>query len=170
MKIKFKTAMFPALFSMLVLVTGVACGPADNATEMDATEAAAPAAEAAAPAAMPRSPSGEGASVFFVSPADGDTVSSPFAVEFGIGAMEVVRAGDDTPNTGHHHVLIDTGLPPLDMPIPADEHHVHFGDGSSATELTLEPGEHTLQLLLGDHLHIPHDPPVYSVRITVTVE
>ena len=165
MKSKFKAAVFSVIF----LLTGSACSPANNETETSATPAA-PAAEAAAPATMPRSPSGEGASVFFVSPADGDTVSSPFAVEFGIGAMEVVRAGDNTPNTGHHHVLIDTGLPALDMPIPADENHVHFGDGSSATELTLEPGEHTLQLLLGDHLHIPHDPPVYSVRITVTVE
>jgi hypothetical protein len=164
-KSKFKAAVFSVIF----LLTGSACSPANNETESSATPAA-PAAETAAPATMPRSPSGEGASVFFVSPADGDTVSSPFAVEFGIGAMEVVRAGDNTPNTGHHHVLIDTGLPALDMPIPADENHVHFGDGSSATELTLEPGEHTLQLLLGDHLHIPHDPPVYSVRITVTVE
>jgi len=158
--------MFPVIF----LLTGVACSPADNATELSAAETAPPATESATPAAMPRSPSGEGASVFFVSPADGDTVRSPFAVEFGISAMEVVRSGDNTPNTGHHHVLIDTGLPALDLPIPADEHHVHFGDGSSATELTLEPGEHTLQLLLGDHLHIPHDPPVYSVRISVTVE
>lgn len=164
-KSKFKAAVFSGIF----LLAGSACGPANNETETSATPVA-PAAESAAPAAMPRSPSGEGASVFFVSPADGDTVTSPFAVEFGIGAMEVVRAGDNTPNTGHHHVLIDTGLPALDMPIPADENHVHFGDGSSATELTLEPGEHTLQLLLGDHLHIPHDPPVYSVRITVTVE
>ena len=166
MKILLKTAMFP----VIVLLTGVACSPADNASEMSAADKAPPAAESATPAAMPRSPSAERASVFFVSPADGDTVSSPFAVEFGISAMEVVRSGDNTPNTGHHHVLIDTGLPALDMPIPADEQHVHFGDGSSATELTLEPGEHTLQLLLGDHLHIPHDPPVYSVRITVTVE
>ena len=157
-----KTKLKTAMFFVIVLSTGVACSPANNETENTASQAA--------PAAMPRSPSGEGASVFFVSPADGDTVTSPFAVEFGIGAMDVVRAGDNTPNTGHHHVLIGTGLPALDMPIPADEQHVHFGDGSSATELTLEPGEHTLQLLLGDHLHIPHDPPVYSARITVIVE
>jgi hypothetical protein len=72
--------------------------------------------------------------------------------------------------SGHHHVLIDAELPAMDMPIPADANHVHFGDGSSTTELTLEPGEHTLQLLFADHLHIPHDPPVYSDRITITVE
>ena len=165
MKIEIKTI----LFSVIVLLTGVACSPANNSSDNNATQAE-PAAAAATPAAMPKSPSAEGATVFFVSPADGDTVSSPFAVEFGIGAMEIVRAGDNTPNTGHHHVLIDAGLPAMDMPIPADENHVHFGDGSSMTELTLEPGEHTLQLLLGDHLHIPHDPPVYSERITVIVE
>jgi len=162
-KITFKAA----LLSMTVLLTNVACSPADDGAQNSATTTE-PATSA--PAAMPRTASAEGASVFIVSPADGDTVSSPFTVEFGIGTMAVVRAGDNTPNTGHHHILIDTGLPPLDRPIPADEHHVHVGDGSSATELTLAPGEHTLQLLLGDHLHIPHDPPVYSARITVIVE
>ena len=165
MKIEIKTI----LLSVIVLLTGVACSPGNNGAENNATQAE-PAAAAAAPAAMPKTPSAEGATVFFLSPADGDTVSSPFAVEFGIGAMEVVRAGDNTPNSGHHHILIDAGLPAMDMPIPADENHVHFGDGSSMTELTLAPGEHTLQLILGDHLHIPHDPPVYSERITVTVE
>jgi hypothetical protein len=84
--------------------------------------------------------------------------------------MSVAPAGDSTPMSGHHHVLIDAELPAMDMPIPADANHVHFGDGSSTTELTLEPGEHTLQLLFADHLHIPHDPPVYSDRITITVE
>jgi hypothetical protein len=164
-KIEIKTT----LFSVVVLLTGVACSPGDNGAENSATQAE-PMAAAATPAAMPKSPSAEGATVFFVSLADGDTVSSPFAVEFGIGAMQIVRAGDNTPDTGHHHILIDAGLPAMDMPIPADENHVHFGDGSSMTELTLEPGEHTLQLILGDHLHIPHDPPVYSDRITVIVE
>ena len=67
-------------------------------------------------------------------------------------------------------LLIDTGLPDLGMPIPADAQHVHFGDGSTSTEITLEPGEHTLQMLLGDHLHIPHDPPLASGVITITVE
>ncbi len=163
MKIAFKTAKL----SVIVLLAGVACSPADDGAQNSTTKAE---PETPAPATMPRSASAEGASVFIVSPANGDTVSSPFTVEFGIGTMAVVRAGDNTPNTGHHHILIDTGLPPLDRPIPADEHHVHFGDGSSATELTLAPGEHTLQLLLGDYLHIPHDPPVYSARITVIVE
>ena len=166
MKIKFKTGVT----LVVVFFVGGACSQEDNETTSGVTESTPAATVSTSPASMPRSASADGASVFFVSPADGDTVSSPFAVEFGISAMEVVRSGDNAPNTGHHHVLIDTGLPALDMPIPADEHRVHFGDGSAATVLTLPPGEHTLQLLLGDYLHIPHEPPVYSQRISVTVE
>ncbi len=165
-----KTILKTGLFPVIALLAGVGCTPADDKVTNSSVDSAPAVADVTQPAAMPRTASGEGASVFFVTPADGDTVSSPFAVEFGISAMEVVRSGDNTPNTGHHHVLIDSGLPALDMPIPADEQHVHFGDGSSATELTLAPGAHTLQLLLGDHLHIPHEPPVYSERISVTVE
>lgn len=120
--------------------------------------------------AMSRTTSANGASVFFITPADGVTVANPISIEFGITGMEVVKAGDNQPNSGHHHLLIDTGLPELGLPIPADEHHVHFGDGSTATEITLPPGEHTLQMLLGDHLHIPHNPPLKSTVITITVE
>jgi hypothetical protein len=121
-------------------------------------------------AQMPRSASPDGARVFFVTPADGDTVSSPVRVEFGIEGMQVLTAGDNSPDSGHHHLLIDTGLPEMSMPIPADANHVHFGDGSTETELSLEPGQHTLQLLLGDHLHVPHEPPVFSAPITIRVE
>lgn len=139
-------------------------------------ESAAPAAKPAPAAAsedvvtLPRTPATEGARVFFITPADGDTVSSPVSIEFGIDGMTVVKAGDAAPGSGHHHLLVDTGLPELGLPIPADASHIHFGDGSTATELTLAPGQHTLQLLLGDHLHIPHDPPVTSATITVTVK
>ncbi len=84
--------------------------------------------------------------------------------------MDVVKAGNNQPNSGHHHLLIDTDLPDLGLPIPADEHHVHFGDGSTSTQITLPPGEHKLQMLLGDHLHIPHNPPLTSAQITITVE
>jgi hypothetical protein len=122
------------------------------------------------PAALSRSASAEDARVFFISPADGDTVNSPIRVVFGTEVMAVVPAGNDTPHSGHHHLLIDTELPELGLPIPKDEHHVHFGDGSTETEIMLEPGEHTLQLLLGDHLHIPHDPPLNSGKIKVTVK
>ncbi len=134
------------------------------------TEPATATEAAAEPAAIPRTASADGASVFFITPADGATVSNPIGVEFGISGMDVVKAGDNQPHSGHHHLLIDTGLPDLGLPIPADEHHVHFGDGSSSTEITLPPGEHTLQMLLGDHLHIPHNPPLVSERITITVE
>jgi len=127
-------------------------------------------AQPAEPVAIERTPSPVTAAVYFVSPADRDTVSSPLRVEFGLNNMDVVPAGTEAPNSGHHHLLIDTDLPVLGQPIPADEQHIHFGDGSTSTELTLAPGEHTLQLLLADHRHIPHDPPVISERITITVK
>jgi len=122
------------------------------------------------PAAMPRTASPDGAGVFFITPADGAAVSNPVGIEFGIAGMDVVKAGNDQPHSGHHHLLIDTDLPDLGLPIPADEHHVHFGDASTVTEITLSPGDHTLQMLLGDHLHIPHNPPLVSEIITITVE
>ena len=120
--------------------------------------------------AIPRTPAPEGARVFFITPVDGAVMTGTFTVEFGVEGMAVVRAGDNAPVSGHHHLLIDTDLPDLALPIPADANHVHFGDGRSSTEMTLPAGSHTLQLLFGDHLHIPHDPAVYSERITVTVE
>jgi hypothetical protein len=122
------------------------------------------------PMAMPRTASAEGARVFFISPADGDTVSNPIAIEFGIEGMSVAAAGVNEAHSGHHHLLVDTDVPDTGLPIPADANHIHFGDASTATELTLAPGEHTLRLLLGDHLHIPHDPPVVSGPITIMVE
>jgi len=91
-------------------------------------------------------------------------------VVFGIEGMQVVPAGENAPHSGHHHLLIDTGLPDLGLPIPKDAQHVHFGDGRTETQITLEPGQHTLQMLLGDHLHIPHDPPLVSDPITILVE
>ena len=152
-----------------------ACGqkPAEElATEQADTDTKAIAASETVqePAAMPRTTSAEGANVFFITPANGATVSNPIRVEFGIAGMDVAKAGDNQPHSGHHHLLLDTDLPDLGLPIPADEHHIHFGDGSTTTEITLPPGEHTLQMLLGDHLHIPHNPPLLSESITITVE
>lgn len=138
--------------------------------EAEAPAAAADPAAPAKPAVLPRTASAAGASVFFISPQDGATLSSPVSVEFGIDGMQVVAAGVNETHSGHHHLLVDTGLPAMGMPIPADANHIHFGDGSTATTLELTPGEHTLQLLLGDHLHIPHSPPVASEVITVTVK
>lgn len=145
-----------------------ACGQSTNETAEPAAEAPAPAASAAP--AMPRSAAPAGARVYFVAPADGASVSSPVTVEFAVDGMDVVPAGTQADNGGHHHVIIDAELPAMNLPIPADAKHVHFGDGSSSTSLELTPGEHTLQLLFADHLHIPHDPPVYSEKITITVE
>ena len=158
-----------AILSAVILLTGIACSQGDD---MSAAEPAAPqaTAEPAAPQGMPRTASVEGTAVFFVTPRDESTVSSPVILNFAVSGMAVTTSGDNTPMTGHHHVIIDAELPALDMPIPADANRVHFGDGSSTTELDLAPGEHTLQLLFADYLHIPHDPPVYSDRITITVE
>jgi len=154
-----------------------ACGkPADETTAetaavpTDSTETAAAAPAPVETAAIARTAAPEGARVFFLTPADGDTVSSPVTVEFGIEGMSVVRAGDAAPDSGHHHLIVDADLPDLGQPIPADTRHIHFGDGSSSTRLELEPGEHSLQLLLGDYRHVPHEPPVISERITVIVE
>lgn len=117
-----------------------------------------------------QTPSPPGAEVYFISPHDGDTVSSPVTVRFGLKNMGVAPAGVNVPNTGHHHLLIDTGLPPLNKPIPSDAHHRHFGKGQTETSLELTPGKHTLQLLLGDYAHTPHSPPVMSKQITITVK
>lgn len=144
-----------------------ACGSRD---EPAATEPTPATAESALDPIPGNTPAPESARVFFITPQDGDIVPETFSVEFGIEGMAVVRAGDNSPNSGHHHLLIDAELPDMTLPIPADANHVHFGDASTSTERTLPPGEHTLQLLFADYLHIPHKPPVYSDRITITVQ
>lgn len=116
-------------------------------------------------------PAPEGAKVYIISPASGDVVSSPVTVKFGLVGMGVAPAGVDKPNTGHHHLLIDVdGMPPAGMPLPADANHRHFGGGQTETSVELAPGQHTLQLIMGDQNHVPHDPPVVSERVTITVE
>lgn len=126
-------------------------------------------AGSAVAADLPRSPSPAGAELYFISPQDGATLPSPVTVRFGLRGMGIAPAGIAMENTGHHHLLIDTALPPLDRPVPADAQHVHFGKGQTEAVVTLAPGVHRLQLLLGDHLHLPHDPPVMSAPITITV-
>jgi hypothetical protein len=127
-------------------------------------------AQETAPAALPRTAAPESALTYFLSPANGSMVSSPFTIRFGLRGMGVAPAGVTTPNTGHHHLLVDVEtLPPDNLPIPNDANHRHFGLGQTETELTLPPGQHTLQLVLGDALHIPHQPPVRSEKITITV-
>ncbi len=122
-----------------------------------------------AAAQLPRTSAPAGAEVYFVAPADGATLTSPVQVVFGLRGMGVAPAGIERDKTGHHHLIVDAPAPPLDRPIPADSHHRHFGGGQTETTLELKPGVHTLQLILADHLHIPHDPPVCSERITITV-
>ena len=114
-------------------------------------------------------PSGPGAEVYFIDLKDGTTVPAKLKIYFGLRNMGVAPAGSDRENSGHHHLLIDTELPPLDQPIPNDFNHLHFGAGQTETEITLKPGAHTLQLLMGDKDHIPHTPPVMSALIRVRV-
>ena len=129
------------------------------------------AAGGAAAADLPLSPSPADASVFFIEPVDGATVPGTFTVKFGLKGMAIAPAGTDQPNSGHHHLLIDVAdAPNMKLPLPATEHVVHFGKGQTETQMTLPPGKHTLQLVFANYLHIPHDPPVVSQRITITVK
>jgi Domain of unknown function (DUF4399) len=125
----------------------------------------------AAPAALAGdTPSPKDAYVYIGWPNDGEVINArSFRVWFGLRNMGVAPAGVDKPNTGHHHLLIDADLPPFDEPIPSDRNHVHFGGGQTEAVIELPPGTHTLQLLMGDKDHIPHNPPVYSQKITITV-
>ena len=119
---------------------------------------------------IPRSERPEQAALYFISPEDGATLTSPVTVRFGLREMGVAPAGVQKPATGHHHLIVDADLPPMDLPVPKDDQHLHFGAGQTEVELELAPGRHTLQLLLGDHRHVPHDPPVVSEQITIQVQ
>ena len=123
-------------------------------------------------AQTPRSSSPEGAEAYFINLSDGDTVESPFLIQFGLRGMGVAPAGADFPDTGHHHLLVDLDIAAVDvdLPLPPSENLLHFGGRQTETILELEPGTHTLQMLLGNLSHIPHEPPVSSEIITVTVE
>jgi hypothetical protein len=114
-------------------------------------------------------PSSPGAAVYFIGLKDGDTLPTKATIHFGLRGMGVAPAGSDRVNSGHHHLLIDAELPPLDQPIPNDFNHLHFGAGQTETEISLSPGEHTLQLVFGDKNHVPHSPPLVSDRIKVKV-
>ena len=121
--------------------------------------------------ALAREPAPAGAEVYIVSPKDGAKVTSPVTVVFGLKGMGIAPAGIKFDNSGHHHLLIDSDLPAdLSQPLAANEKSVHFGKGQTEASVELKPGKHTLQLALGDQLHIPHDPPVFSKTITVTVK
>lgn len=134
----------------IVILSALLCSPAIQATE------------------TPRSTAPADATVYIISPADGEVVGTTFTVKFGLQGMGVAPAGVDKPNTGHHHLIIDGELPPLDAPMGGEINH--FGGGQTEKTITLEPGQHSLQLILGNHLHIPHNPPVISEKITITVK
>lgn len=143
--------------------------PAEVAPVAEQSEAkqAAPSAQAATSLVSQAAP---GAEVFIISPVNGAEVSSPVTVKFGAKNMAIAKAGDTTKFSGHHHLLINLDqLPDMSMPLPANEQIIHFGGGQTETILELEPGQHKLQLLLGNFAHVPHDSPVLSEPITITV-
>lgn len=111
------------------------------------------------------------AQVYFIEPQDGAVIEGPVKVVFGLENMGVAPAGVDRDNTGHHHLLIDVEeMPDMSQPLPASEHVKHFGGGQTETTLDLEPGTHTLQLLVGNYVHVPHQQPVISKKITIEVK
>lgn len=111
------------------------------------------------------------AKVFIVEPANGARVPTTFTVKFGATGVEIAPAGTNKPNSGHHHLLIDTDtLPDFHAPLPASPTLIHFGKAQTEAQITLTPGKHTLQLVLGDYMHVPGDSPVISEKITVNVQ
>jgi hypothetical protein len=155
--------LWKAVILLPCVIALAACSNSDNSTAETSVAPAPPVEETALAEAAP---SGR---VYIISPENGAAVNSPVTVKFGIEGYTVAPAGTYEAATGHHHLLIDTGLPPLDQPVPADANHVHFGKGQTETSVELAPGEHTLQLLLGDGNHVPHQPPLASAIITITV-
>ncbi|MBS0582260.1 MAG: DUF4399 domain-containing protein [Proteobacteria bacterium] len=127
--------------------------------------------DAAKPAGVEQQKAPAGASVFIVSPKDGETVGQEFTVKFGVKGIEIKPAGDPTPGTGHHHLLVDVAeLPSGNLPIPADDNHKHYGKGQTEATIKLAPGDHTLQLDFADTSHVQFAPPIVSKKITVHVK
>jgi Domain of unknown function (DUF4399) len=137
-----------------------------HVTVVDATVAASAPPAAQAPGRTPSPPDG---AVYFVYPTNGAVIFPNSTIRFGLRNMGVAPAGVNKDNTGHHHLIVDAETPSLDKEIPSDLNHLHFGAGQTEKKITLKPGKHRLQLILGDYRHVPHDPPVISERIEVTV-
>jgi hypothetical protein len=157
----------------LLIICGAlaACGQQEPAAPATPPVAAPAAAPPPAPAALARKPAPAGAMAYIIEPADGARVTNPVRVVFGLKGIGVAPAGVERNDAGHHHLLVDAPLPTeLGLPLANDEQHRHFGGGQTEVELTLTPGRHTLQMLLGDHLHIPHDPPIASSVVTIEVQ
>ena len=107
--------------------------------------------------------------VYFINLEDGDRVESPFLIQFGLSDMGIAPAGTDRANTGHHHLLINVNDIDLSKPIPSSSNHNHFGGGQTESLVDLMPGDYSIQLVLGDMTHTPHNPPIISQRINITV-
>lgn len=161
--------MIRAIFAALFLLSLAACGKSSTTSEA-LKEAPKPETTAPAESTVARTPSPAGAKVMILEPEDGATVKSPVTVKFAAEGMEVVPAGTDKPNSGHHHLFIDSKLEDPSVPVPSDTYHIHYGKGQTEVQVNLTPGTHTLQDVFADKAHIPHDPPVQSDVITVTVE
>ena len=150
---------------IIICVGMVSCAPEEQQPRTDA-----PVAQTTPETfKMPREPAPPGAATYIISPADGAQVTSPVRVVFGLKGIGVAPASVDMPNTGHHHLLVDTELSNTDVPVPKDEQHLHFGNGQTEALVELAEGSHRLQLVLGDYLHIPHEPPVMSEPINIEV-
>jgi len=153
-----------------------ACSPAqDTAPQAEAMPDSAQQSQHSEKAnAEPSLPSGRqpapgDARVYIISPKDGASVTSPVTVRFGLEGMGIAPAGMHKKHTGHHHLLINVTDFPVDRPLPSGDQYIHFGGGQTQTDLDLEPGEHTLRLVMGDWKHQPHDPVVASETVTITV-
>ena len=107
--------------------------------------------------------------VYFINLEDGDRLESPFLIQFGLSGMGIAPAGTDRANTGHHHLLINVNEIDLSKPIPSSSSHIHFGGGQTESLIDLMPGDYSMQLVLGDMTHTPHNPPIISQRINITV-
>nr|PZN69134.1 MAG: rod shape-determining protein RodA [Pseudomonadota bacterium] len=152
----------------LALLAACSKAPESGTAATDADAASHTESEAAP--SFPRTPAPAGARVFFVSPKDGETVSSPVRVVFGVENIGIAPAGQVVEGAGHHHLIVDADMPDPSMPIPADTQHLHYGQGQTEATIELSPGTHTLQLVMGDHLHVPFDPVVASEKITINVQ
>ena len=138
--------------------------------ELSAVLAAAMVMVLGSAAADDRKPAPEGAAVYIVWPRDGTVIKDgKFWVRMGLSGAGIAPAGVDKPNTGHHHLLIDTDVPPLDEEIPNDKNHLHFGAGQTEARIELPPGRHTLQLMFADGNHLSFKPPIMSKKITITI-
>lgn len=156
--------------AMLAVLAGCSKAPETGAPAAAAdAQHADHAADAATATALPRTAAPAGARVFIVSPREGENVTTPVRVVFGIEGMGLVPAGEKNDNAGHHHLLINTDLADASLPIPADDKHIHYGKAQTEAMVELPPGKHTLQLVLGDYLHIPFNPVIASEKVTINV-